>query len=72
MLGRKGKRKCLVCQYEGDMKTWLGSYNRPQFITILLLVVFFIPGLIFIIWNWGKFMCPNCGALAKNTPFKIV
>jgi uncharacterized paraquat-inducible protein A len=27
------------------------------------------PGLIFVGWAWKKYKCPQCGALAKNTPF---
>lgn len=63
--GRAG-RKCLACGYEGKMKTWLGHYNAPQFIALLGLLFFFIPGLIFIVLFWGKYKCPSCGALGKN------
>ena len=63
------QRKCLVCQYTGSMKTWLGNYNLPQFIALVLLFAYLIPGLIFIGWGWGKYKCPQCGALAKNIPF---
>lgn len=62
----KVERKCLVCGHEGKMKTWLRNYGFPQFVAILLLCFFFIPGLIFIAWGWGKYKCPKCGALAKN------
>lgn len=61
-------RRCLVCQYSGEMKTWLGNYNLPQFVAFILLLAYVIPGLIFIGWGWGKYKCPNCGALAKNVP----
>lgn len=27
----KAIRRCLVCGYEGQMKTWLANYNFPQF-----------------------------------------
>ena len=63
------QRKCLICQYTGPMKTWLGNYNLPQFIALVLLFAYLIPGLIFIGWGWGKYKCPQCGALAKNIPF---
>lgn len=59
-------RKCLICGYEGDMKTWLSNYGGAMFIAFLLLLFYLIPGLIFIAWGWGKFKCPQCGALAKN------
>lgn len=59
-------RKCLVCGYQGKMKTWLRNYNGPQFIAILLLLAYVIPGLIFITWGWGKYKCPKCGAIGKN------
>lgn len=60
-------RTCLVCQYKGEMKTWFG-YNGPQFIALVLLFCYVVPGLIFIAWGWGKYKCPKCGALAKNVP----
>lgn len=63
--GRSGRR-CLVCGYEGKMKTWLRNYNAPQFIVLLGLLFFFIPGLIFIVLFWGKYKCPSCGALGKS------
>ena len=62
------RRRCLVCGYEGPMKTWLRNYNAPQFILLLLLFVYIIPGLIFLAWGWGKYKCPNCGALGKSAP----
>lgn len=59
-------RKCLVCGYEGEMKTWLSHYTSAQFIVLLGLLFFFVPGLIFIALFWGKYKCPSCGALGKN------
>ncbi|MBW6487335.1 MAG: SHOCT domain-containing protein [Syntrophobacterales bacterium] len=59
-------RHCLVCGYEGKMKTWLSNYSAPQFIILLGLLFFIIPGLIFIALFWGKYKCPNCGAIGKN------
>jgi|WetSurMetagenome_2_1015567.scaffolds.fasta_scaffold23799_3 hypothetical protein len=61
-------RRCLSCGFTGPMKTWLSNYGGPLFIAILLLCVYIIPGLIFIAWGWGKYKCPNCGALGKNEP----
>lgn len=62
----KDVRKCLMCNYEGKMKTWLSNYNFPQFLAVVLLFFMIIPGLFFIAWGWGKYKCPRCGALAKN------
>lgn len=63
-------RKCLICSFEGRMKTWLGNYSLPQFISLILLLFYIIPGLIFIGWAWGKYKCPQCGALAKSVPLE--
>ena len=68
----RSDRRCLVCDYEGKMKTWLRNYNAPQFIILLGLLFFFIPGLIFIVLFWGKYKCPSCGALGKNQPISDV
>lgn len=64
-------RKCLACGFEGNMKTWLRNYNLPQFVSLILLLFYIIPGLIFIGWGWGKYKCPQCGALAKSVPLEI-
>ena len=61
-------RKCLACGYQGRMKTWLSNYTAPQFIVLIGLLFFFIPGLVFIAIFWGKYKCPSCGALGKNQP----
>ena len=67
--GRKNpNRKCLVCNYEGLMKTWLSGYFFPVFITILCFLFYILPGIIFIVWGWGKYKCPKCGTLNKNIP----
>lgn len=59
-------RCCLECGFTGEMKTWLRNYNAPQLIALLLLLLYVVPGLIFIAWNWGKYKCPRCGALGQN------
>ncbi len=51
------------------MKTWLGNYNAPQFITLILLLGAVVPGLVFIAWASGKYKCPRCGTLAQNEPY---
>lgn len=63
-------RQCLTCNYQGTMKTWLSNYSFPQLVTLILLLLYLVPGLIFIAWGWGKYKCPRCGALAKNVPFR--
>jgi|GEM_PF-1639580 len=62
----KADRRCVSCEFEGKMKTWLGNHAAPQFIAALGLLFFFIPGLIFIALSWGKYKCPSCGAIGKN------
>lgn len=64
--GGESWRKCLQCGHVGEMKTWLRNYNLPQFIAILGILFYIIPGVIFIAWGYGKYKCPSCGALAKN------
>jgi len=59
-------RKCLSCNQVSRMKTWLGNYNGPQFIAVLLLLCFLLPGLIFIAWASGKYKCPSCGKVGNN------
>lgn len=60
------QRKCLVCGHEGSMQTWLQGYTKAQLILIILLFLWVIPGLLFLIWAWGKRKCPKCGALDKS------
>lgn len=64
---RSDQRRCYACGYIGPMKTWLSNYNFPQFILLLGLIFAVIPGLIFLLWGWGKHKCPKCGALGKST-----
>lgn len=58
-------RKCLICNNTAYMKTWF-DHLLPLLAAIVLLCIYVIPGLIFIWWGWGKYRCPNCGALGKN------
>lgn len=62
-----GDRKCMKCGYTGQMKTWLSNYNAPQFIALILLFFYIIPGLIFIALSWGKHKCPKCGSIGSNS-----
>ena len=66
--GRPGERKCNPCGFQGQMKTWLRNYSGPQFIAIILLIFYVIPGIIFIAWGWGKYKCPHCGKVGENVP----
>ncbi|MDP2026426.1 zinc ribbon domain-containing protein [Sulfuriferula sp.] len=61
-------RHCHACGYTGGMKTWMKNYNTPQLIALLLLLLWIIPGLIFIAWAWGKYKCPQCGKIDENSP----
>ena len=63
-------RRCLNCGHQGYMKTWLGNYNAPQLIALILLLFWMIPGLIFIAWGWGKYKCPKCGKLGNNADYQ--
>jgi len=60
-------RKCLACGQEGEMKTWISNYITPKIIVITGFVLGYIPGLIFLLFYWGKFKCQNCGAIGKNS-----
>jgi hypothetical protein len=59
-------RKCLVCQYEGEMKTWISHFIAPKLYVFLGLLLGYVPGLIFIVFYWGKYKCPSCGSVGKN------
>lgn len=61
-----GEHKCLNCNYQGPMKTWMRNNSLPQFIAILLLLFCVIPGVIFIAYFWNKNKCPRCGAVGKT------
>ena len=61
-------RKCLNCDHEGEMKTWISNYNVPKLLVIAGFILGYIPGLIFIAVYWGKYKCPHCGAIGKNQP----
>ena len=67
-MSQHGGRRCLKCGYVGYMKTWLRHYNLPQLLAVILFLFYFIPGIIFIMWGWGKYKCPQCGAVGKNVP----
>jgi hypothetical protein len=64
--GRENYRRCLQCGHVGEMKTWLRNYNLPQFIAILGIIFYIIPGVIFIASGYGKYKFPTCWAVAKN------
>lgn len=62
-----GTRRCHSCGYVGPMKTWLRHYNAPQFLALLLLSLMLVPGIVFLGWYWGKFKCPRCNKVGKNS-----
>jgi hypothetical protein len=59
-------RKCLVCGYEGTMKTWQANSMALILLDLVLLCVYIIPGLIAIAWNWNKHKCPKCNSINKS------
>jgi hypothetical protein len=64
-------RECLTCGYQGRMKTWLGNYGVPQFICLILLLCWVVPGIVFMAVFWGKYKCPQCGALGKSREIRF-
>lgn len=60
-------RKCLACGQEGEMKTWIANYVAPKIIIFVGFVLGYLPGVIFLLFYWGKYKCQNCGAVGKNT-----
>jgi hypothetical protein len=71
-MSRNKLRKCLVCEKESQMNTWINNNSAPQLIALILLFFFFLPGVIFIAINWGKYKCPICNAVGKNIPVEPV
>ncbi|MDD2851064.1 MAG: hypothetical protein PHY09_04085 [Desulfuromonadaceae bacterium] len=65
-------RSCLACGHEGEMKTWLSGYTAPKLIAVAGFLLGYIPGLIFLAVYWGKYKCPNCGAVGKNRQITAV
>jgi hypothetical protein len=65
---KPGEKKCTSCNYHGPMKTWLRNNSMPQFIAIVLMFFYVVPGLIFIAYFWNKYKCPQCGAVGKTIP----
>lgn len=60
------QRRCLSCGFEGPMKSWIQNNSAPQLVSLILLFFWIIPGVIFIIWAWGKYKCPRCNTVGKN------
>lgn len=63
-----GQHQCVNCKQVSPMKTWLRNYNLPQIYALLGLCFYFIPGIAFIAWAWGKRKCPKCGKVAVHIP----
>ena len=55
-----------MCQYEGDMSTWLSNSKGARFVATMLMLFYILPGLFFIIYWWGAYRCPKCGAIGDN------
>ena len=63
------KRRCYRCQYEGNMETWFTDKWLPYIIVILGFCFYMVPGIIFWVYAYGKYRCPACGSIGKNTTF---
>jgi predicted RNA-binding Zn-ribbon protein involved in translation (DUF1610 family) len=63
-------RTCMSCGHQGEMKTWLSNYTAPKLIAVTGFLLGYIPGLIFLAIYWGKYKCPQCGAVGKNQQIK--
>ena len=59
-------RTCNACGHTGEMKTWIANYTPPKLLLIAGFVLGYVPGLIFLVYYWGKYKCPGCGAVGKN------
>ena len=59
-------RICLACGYKGEMKTWIANYKAPKLYLVLGFICGYVPGLIFLVFYWGKSKCPSCGAVGKS------
>ena len=59
-------RSCASCGFTGEMKTWISHYTRPKLLLLLGFVLGYVPGLLFLVYYWGKFKCPTCGTVGKN------
>jgi ribosomal protein S27AE len=55
----KNKRKCINCGFIGGMKFYLET-NKGSFIQLIMLLLFFFPGLIYWVIMRGKKICPKC------------
>ena len=65
---KSSTRSCAVCGYQGEMKTWISSELSPKILLVLGFLLGYVPGLIFLVMYWGKYKCPACGKVGKNTP----
>ncbi len=54
--------KCLRCGYIGPMKTHL-SYAGPAIIAFVGLLLWIVPGILYMIWRGGKRRCPKCNSI---------
>lgn len=66
--GLAGQRVCECCGHVGPMKTWLRSYTAPKMYAFILYAMFMVPGILFTLFYWGKFVCPKCGEVGRNHP----
>jgi hypothetical protein len=56
-------RKCRSCGYSGYMDLWFKKSFYSRLIAFILLLSGLVPGIVFIVWNRHKLICPNCGKI---------
>jgi len=61
-------RKCLVCGHTGPMDTWCQTSWLPNIIILIGFCFYFFPGLIFMMYAWGRYQCPKCRSIGKSAP----
>lgn len=58
-------RTCKKCGYNGYMIRWIKTDISPHLTALLLLLLGVVPGIIYMIVNWYKLKCPECGTIRK-------
>jgi hypothetical protein len=61
------QRRCLICGFRGPMETVLYS-AQGGCLTLILLMAFVVPGVIYMIWRWGAPVCPRCRSIRQAVP----
>jgi hypothetical protein len=56
-------RKCRICGFNGYMDMWIIKSIYPHLIALALLLLGVIPGILFMIVNRHKLICPDCRSI---------